>query len=200
MAEAAGHLRAESTRAATPRSCCAGCRRAHRSGSSPTRPAAACLRFPARVSWPRSTALAIPSTGTGQVSPGRAERTLLRRSVGRRGQARALGPDGLGTIDTRTWKTHHIASGVGGAVATPFGIAAWGDPSGGLTVYRPDGRMRLRVRVEVSSAQAVGAYLYVNLGEIDSQYSVDLRTCKVVGPLRPNVVLWIPRPDLVANP
>ena len=116
------------------------------------------------------------------------------------GKLALWGPDGLGTIDTRTWKTHHIASGVGGAVATPFGIAAWGDPSAGLTVYRPDGRMRLRVPLEVHSAQAVGAYLYVNLGEIDSQYSVDLRTGKVVGPLRPDVVLWIPRPDLVAIP
>ena len=82
------------------------------------------------------------------------------------GKLALWGNDGLGTIDTRTWKTHHIASGVVGAVATPFGIAAWGDPDG-LTVYRPDGSRRLRVLVgkRISSAQAVGGYLYVNLGE-----------------------------------
>jgi len=115
------------------------------------------------------------------------------------GKLALWGPDGLGTIDTRTWKTHHIASGVGNAVATPFGIAAWGDPAGELTVYRPDGSTRLRMQVEVRSAQAVGGYLYVNLGEPNG-HSVDLRTGKVVGPLRPDAVLWIPQPDLVAIP
>ena len=80
------------------------------------------------------------------------------------GKLALWGNDGLGTIDTRTWKTHHIAPGVVGAVATPFGIAAWGDPADGLTVYRPDGRMRLRVLVgkRIASAQAVGGYLYVD--------------------------------------
>ena len=56
------------------------------------------------------------------------------------------------------------------------------------------------MQVEVRSAQAVGGYLYINLGETSGQYSVDLRTGQVVGPLRPDVVLWIPQPDLVAIP
>jgi hypothetical protein len=119
------------------------------------------------------------------------------------GKLALWGNDGLGTIDTRTWKTHHIAPNVVGAVATPFGIAAWGDPAGGVTVYRSDGRMRLRVLVgtRVGAADAVGGYLYVNPGDWGSEYSVDLRTGNVVGPLRAtNVVLGVLQPDLVAIP
>jgi hypothetical protein len=122
------------------------------------------------------------------------------------GKLALWGNDGLGTIDTRTWQTHHIASGVGGALATPFGIAAWGDPADGLTVYRADGSRRLRVLggKEVDGAQTVGGYLYADTHEIDrhDRYSVDLRTGKVVGRVRGwgNNIFGILEPDLVAIP
>jgi hypothetical protein len=38
--------------------------------------------------------------------------------------------DGLGTIDTRSWTTHPIASGVTDAVATQYGLAAWTNDPG----------------------------------------------------------------------
>ena len=122
------------------------------------------------------------------------------------GKLALWGNDGLGTTDTRTWQTHHIASNIGGALATPFGIAAWGLPADGLTVYRPDGSRRLRVLVgkDVDGAQAVGGYLYADTHEIDrhDRYSVDLRTGKVVGHHRGwgNIIFGILEPTLVPIP
>ena len=101
------------------------------------------------------------------------------------GKIALWGEDGLGTIDTHTWKTHTIAPRVTGAVATPSGIAAWtSDPADGLTVYRPDGKRRYRVLVakQIRSLQAVGGYLYAKTKD-HSRFSVDLRTGEVVGPL-----------------
>ena len=51
------------------------------------------------------------------------------------------------------------------ALATPHGLAAWSDdPADWLTVYRPDGRKRLRVLdgKQITTAQAVGDYLYAD--------------------------------------
>jgi len=45
------------------------------------------------------------------------------------GKIALWGADGLGMIDTRSWTTQAVASGVTHAVATPLGLAAWGtDP------------------------------------------------------------------------
>jgi hypothetical protein len=76
-----------------------------------------------------------------------------------------LGEDGLGTIDTRTWKTQAVARDVTDVVATPFGVAAWNKNSAsGLTVYRPDGKKLFHVLAgkRVSTALAVGEYLYAD--------------------------------------
>jgi hypothetical protein len=103
------------------------------------------------------------------------------------GKIALWGRDGLGMIDTRTWTTQAIAPDVTGALATPLGLATWtNDPADGLTVYRPDGSARFHVligkltkSITPSAITAFGNYLYVRSGE----YSVDLRTGKVLGPL-----------------
>jgi hypothetical protein len=94
------------------------------------------------------------------------------------------GQDGLGTIDTRTWTTHAVADGVTGAVTTPQGIAAWTKGQDGVSVYRPDGSRRFHVLdgTRVTAARAIGAYLYADT-DVDTRYSIDLRTGKTVGPL-----------------
>ena len=114
------------------------------------------------------------------------------------GKIALWGEDGLGTIDTRTWKTHALAVEVTHALATRFGIAAWGnDPAQGLTVYRPDGKRLLRVLrgKNVQAARSVGHYLYA---DADARYSVDLRNGKVTGPLSRKARILTP--DLVAIP
>jgi hypothetical protein len=118
------------------------------------------------------------------------------------GKIALWGEDGLGTIDTRTWKTRAIAPAVTGAIATRFGIAAWTDGlRDGLTVYWPDGRVRMEVLVgedkKIRAAQTVGGYLYVEAGA-DDRYSVDLRTRVVVGPLRSKAMIIAP--SLVSIP
>jgi hypothetical protein len=108
------------------------------------------------------------------------------------GRIALWGQNGLGTIDTRTWTTQPVAAGVTGAVATPFGLAAWTDnPLGGLTVYRPDGSSRLHVLAgkAVRAARAVGGYLYV---DADARYSINLRTGKVTGPLPSDATIITP--------
>ena len=114
------------------------------------------------------------------------------------------GADGLGTIDTRTWKTRAIAQGVESVVATRPGIAAWSKNLNGLTVYSPGGARRFHVLEgqPILNAQAVGEYLYVSTAFTQdiptTRYSVNLRTGKVVGPLhRPG---WIATPTLVPIP
>jgi hypothetical protein len=72
---------------------------------------------------------------------------------------------------------------VTGAVATPLGLAAWtSDPADGLSVYRSDGSRRLQLLVgkPIRAVRAFSDFLYVNA---DGQYSVDLRTGEVFGPL-----------------
>jgi hypothetical protein len=101
------------------------------------------------------------------------------------GKVPLWGADGLGTIDTRTWKTRALAVGVEQVVTTPFGIAAWStNPGDGLAVYRPDGTKRFQVLVgrQIRSVQAVGGYLYAET-HVRSRFSVNLRTGGVVGPL-----------------
>jgi hypothetical protein len=93
------------------------------------------------------------------------------------------GRDGLGFIDTHGWTTRAVATAVSGAVATPLGLAAWTrDPAEGLSVYRSDGGRRLHLLVgkSIHAVRTFGDYLYVSAG---GQYSVDLRTGKVFGPL-----------------
>jgi hypothetical protein len=114
------------------------------------------------------------------------------------GKIALWGKDGLGTIDIRTWKARAVAPAVTGAIATRFGIAAWTDDSAdGLTVYRPDGGKRLHVLAgkQIRAAQTVGDYLYA---DADARYSIDLRTGKVVGPLRSDA--RIISPTLVSIP
>jgi hypothetical protein len=116
------------------------------------------------------------------------------------GQIALWGQDGLGAIDVRTWRTRAVASGVTGALATPYGLAAWADDSpDGLAVYRPDGTRRLRVLVgkRVLAAVAVGDYLYAHVGA-GGRYSINLSTGKVAGPL-PNDSTIV-TPTLVAIP
>ena len=115
------------------------------------------------------------------------------------GKIALWGKDGLGTIDTRTWKTHAIAPGVTDVVATPFGLATWtNDPNDGLTVYRPDGSLRLGMGLEGKRVKAVyraGEYLYV---DANARHSVNLRTGTVTGPLRSNAT--IVEPEMVPLP
>lgn len=116
------------------------------------------------------------------------------------GKIALWGEDGLGTIDTRTWKTRAIAAGVEKAIATPLGIAAWSTNAGdGLTVLRPDGTRRFQVLMDryLGRAQAVGGYLYVDTGG-GSRYSVNLRTGEVVGPLNQSGAII--SPTLVSIP
>jgi hypothetical protein len=102
------------------------------------------------------------------------------------GKIALWGADGLGTIDTRTWKTQAITPTFPEAVATRFGIAVRSsEPADGLTVYRPDGKVRFRVlvgRVITGQLQAVGEYVYVGLAG-GARFSVNLSTAQVVGPL-----------------
>src|SRR5207237_3524803 len=92
----------------------------------------------------------------------------------------------------RTWTTQAVAPNITGAVATPLGLAAWtNDPAAGLTVYRSDGSARLQVLAgkPIRAVTAFGNYLYVYA---DHQYSVDLRTGKVVGPLATRATVVTP--------
>ncbi len=100
------------------------------------------------------------------------------------GRIALWGEDGLGTIDTRTWTTHAIAPGVTGALATPYGVAAWTKTAEGLGVYRPDGRRRLQLLQgqQITSARAVGPYLYADT-TAKTRYAIDLRIGKSSGPL-----------------
>jgi hypothetical protein len=109
------------------------------------------------------------------------------------GKIALWGEDGLGTIDTRTWTTHAIAPGVTGALATPYGIAAWTKTPDGIAVYRTDGSRRLQLLAgkQVKTAVTVGAYLYADTST-GARYSVDLRTGKTTGPLPPSAQIVIP--------
>src|SRR5262249_11130062 len=114
------------------------------------------------------------------------------------GKVALWGNDGLGTIDTRRWTTKAVAPNVTGAVATPLGLAAWtANRADGLTVYRTDGSPRLHVLAgkPITSVTTLGNYLYVTA---DGEYSVDLRSGKVYGPVAPRVV--IVTPSFVPNP
>ena len=116
------------------------------------------------------------------------------------GRIALWGEDGLGTIDIRTWTTQAIAPHVTGAVATPFGIAAWTDgPADGLTVYRPDGRKRLRVlEGNGSRPPEPSAATSTPTPTDNARYSINLRTGKVSRTLRPDARILVP--DLVAIP
>ena len=109
-----------------------------------------------------------------------------------RGRIALWGADGLGTIDTRTWTTRALAPAASGVVATQHGIASWVDGRpGGITVYRPDGRVRfsaLETEV-VRSAETAGRYLYVLAAR---RYAVDLVTGRVVGSVRGDARLALP--------
>ena len=100
------------------------------------------------------------------------------------GRIALWGEGGLGTIDVRTWKTHAIAPGVSGALATPYGIAAWTKTPDGLAVYTPNGarRFRLLQGKQVTAATAVGPFLYADTA-FRARYAIDLRTGKATGPL-----------------
>jgi len=100
------------------------------------------------------------------------------------GRIALWGQDGLGTIDTRTWTTHAVADGVTGALPTRFGIAAWTSGPDGLSVYRPNGTRRFNVLegTRVTAARAIGTYVYVDT-DVDTRYSIDLRTGRTTGPL-----------------
>jgi hypothetical protein len=116
------------------------------------------------------------------------------------GRIALWGADGLGTIDTRTWTTHAIAPNVTNAITTPFGIAAWTDnPADGLTVYRPQGKPRLRALVgeRIKAVRTVGSFVYADT-DGDARYSIDLRTGKVVRTLRPDATILVP--NIVAIP
>ena len=80
-----------------------------------------------------------------------------------------------------------------GVVATRFGLAAWTDePADGLTVYRPDGRERLRLLSgeRIHAARAVGRFLYVDADA--ARYSIELRSGKVAGPLASSATIVTP--------
>ena len=115
------------------------------------------------------------------------------------GRIALWGQEGLGTIDVRTWTTRAVAPGVIGAVATPYGLAAWTNGPGGLSVYGPDGTRRLRVLTgkRIKAARAVGAYLFADTDD-NSRYSIDLRTGKTTGP-NPSTATIV-APSLVAIP
>jgi len=100
------------------------------------------------------------------------------------GRIALWGEDGLGTIDTRTWKTSAIAPGVTGALATPYGIAAWTKAPDGLGVYEADGTRRFQLLQgrQITAATAVGTTLYADT-TAKTRYSVDLRSGKTTGPL-----------------
>ena len=65
------------------------------------------------------------SSALRQLSPRRPERPSVPSHLGRAGTDRALGANGLGTIDTRTWTTKPVAPAATGAIATPHGIVTW---------------------------------------------------------------------------
>jgi hypothetical protein len=115
-----------------------------------------------------------------------------------RGQIALWGPDGLGTIDTRTWKTRALAPAATHVVATRHGLAAWvGGRPGGITVYRPDGSVRFRALdgQTVRSAEAAGRYLYVRAAH---RYAIDLVSGRVLGRVRADA--RIARPSIVPLP
>jgi hypothetical protein len=109
-----------------------------------------------------------------------------------RGQIALWGANGLGTIDTRTWKTRALAPAATHVVATRHGIAAWdGGRPGGITVYRPDGSVRFRAldRQTVRSAEAADRYLYVRAAH---RYAIDLVTARIVGRVRADARTALP--------
>ncbi len=115
------------------------------------------------------------------------------------GRIALWGKDGLGSIDTRTWTTDSVADGVTGALATPYGMAAWTARRDGVSVYRPDGSRRLHVLdgTRVMAARAIGAYVYADT-DVNTRYSIDLRTGRTVGPL--SVRTQLVGPSFVAIP
>ena len=94
------------------------------------------------------------------------------------GQIAVWGPDGLGTIDTRTWSTRSLAPAARGAVPTSFGLVSWHGEDG-LSVYAPDGRRRLHVLKgkTVHDVSALARYAYVHVGS--KQLAIDLKTGRI---------------------
>lgn len=106
------------------------------------------------------------------------------------GQIAIWGPDGLGTIDTRTWSTRSLAPAAGGAVPTSFGLVSW-HAADGLSVYARDGRRRLHVLrgKTVRDVSALGRYAYARVGS--QQFAIDLKTGRS-RPIRSNATVVVP--------
>ena len=127
------------------------------------------------------------------------------------GKIAVWGPDGLGTIDTRTWTTQSVDAKARSALATPYGIVCWADGEPGVRVYRPDGTLRFAVLEDeritrwyddqgkrvpgYSTPVVVGRYLYI-VG--DERASIDLVSGRVVGRPRPDA--RVAAPTLVPIP
>jgi hypothetical protein len=94
------------------------------------------------------------------------------------GQIAVWGPDGLGTIDTRTWSTRSLAPAATGAIPTSFGLVSW-HGADGLSVYARDGERRLHVLKgrTVHDVSALARYAYARVGS--KQFAVDLRTGRI---------------------
>jgi len=94
------------------------------------------------------------------------------------GQIAIWGPDGLGTIDTRTWSTRSLAPAAAGAVPTNLGLVSW-SRADGLSVFAPDGHRRLHVLKGKTAhhVSALGRYAYAHVAS--KQFAIDLKSGRV---------------------
>ena len=106
------------------------------------------------------------------------------------GQIAIWGPDGLGTIDTRTWSTRSLAPAASGAVPTNFGLVSW-HGADGLSVYASDGQRRLHVLKgrTLHHVSALGRYAYAHVAS--KQFSIDLKA-GYVRPIRGDATVVVP--------
>jgi hypothetical protein len=91
------------------------------------------------------------------------------------------GADGLGVIDTRTWKPHALAPDATGAVPTRYGIVTWdANATEGVSVYASNRTRRLHLlpKEHIEAVSALGRYAYARNAD-GKQYAIDLKTGRV---------------------
>ena len=108
------------------------------------------------------------------------------------------GPSGLTLIDSRTWTARLLDPAATDVAVAPNALLAWNQKAAtGITVYKPDGSLRDRLRPSKPSAVSAPAPA-THTSPAQGRFSVDLHTGHVTGPLTSRARLVLP--DLLELP